>query len=220
MSIYSVKSLIEKVVIRASLMGFYRYLSLAWRGPLRDDGWFLSCRLQASVNRSGEPIPWFTYPFLEFLSNRLHRDMSVFEYGAGASTLWWARNVRRVIACEHDLNWFNKINKQLPANVNIFHVDLTPGGAYAEKILEYPGQFDVVVIDGRDRERCAINSVNSLTSAGVIIWDNTNRESYRNGIKELKELGFRQLAFVGFAPICAWKCETSVFYRDNNCLGI
>lgn len=215
-----VKSAAEKAVVKAGLMGVYRFLSLTWRGPLREDGWFTSCRLQTSVDRASTPLPWFTYPFLEFLTGRVRPELSVFEYGAGSSTLWWAKKVARVVACEHDASWYEKISKQIPPNAQIFQIDLVRGGAYSEKILEYPGQFNIIVIDGRDRERCAVNSLEALTPDGVIIWDNSDRDCYKKGMQELRDKGFRQLSFVGLAPICAWKCETSVFYRDGNCLGI
>jgi hypothetical protein len=67
--------------------------SLYRTGPLKDDGWFRSCREQASVDANGNPIPWITYPAIEFLVKRINNQLSVFEYGCGNSTLWWASRV-------------------------------------------------------------------------------------------------------------------------------
>jgi hypothetical protein len=54
----------------------------------------------------------------------------------------------------------------------------------------------------------------------VIIWDNSERERYSEGIETLKSRGFRQLRFTGFSPIDFMESETSILYRDKNCFGI
>lgn len=43
------------------------------------------------VNREGQPIPWFTCRAIDFLSQLDLSEKIVFEYGAGASTLYWAK---------------------------------------------------------------------------------------------------------------------------------
>src|ERR1017187_8783871 len=91
------------------LHGLY---SLKRRGPLLEDGWFRSYREGASVDASGSPLPWMTYPAIEFIRKRVKPDMSVFEYGSGGSTIWWANQVREVISVEHDRAWFEKVAKR------------------------------------------------------------------------------------------------------------
>jgi hypothetical protein len=76
------------------------------------------------------------------------------------------------------------------------------------------------VIDGRDRVASAASAIDSLKPDGVLIWDDTDRERYADGIRDLKDRGFRQIEFRGFAPVEFVLHETSVFYRDGNCLGI
>ena len=58
------------------------------------------------------------------------------------------------------------IEKQAQANVGFLHRALTPEGSYAGAILEYPAQFDIVVIDGRERVQCAKNSPVALKADG------------------------------------------------------
>ena len=195
-----------------------RFLAL-WP-TLRDLGWQRSIAIGAPVDRDGSALPWFTYASIFFLSKRIKPEMVVFEYGSGGSTIWWSRRLRRVVACEHDLAWLNSVKAKAPANVELLHRELTPEGAYAGAILGYARQFDIIVIDGRQRAQCAINSLGALKEDGVLIWDNSDRPRYREGIALLVGHGFKRLDFAGDGPINAFRSCTSIFYRNENCLGI
>ena len=216
----------KKNIIKAPIvfilkrLDLYALYSLKKTGPLKEDGWFRSFREEASVDTDGNPLPWITYPAIEFLKNRLHPEMSVFEYGCGGSTLWWASRVKEVISVEHDKGWYRKVKLRVPGNVIINHIKLEYGGAYSKKITEFKDKFDIVVLDGRDRVNCAINSLRSLKSDGIIIWDNSNLKEYEKGYRFLYGQGFRKIEFVGLAPVIRYKSETGIFYRSNNCLGI
>lgn len=146
--------------------------------------------------------------------------MSVFEYGCGESTLWWSSRVKEVISVEHDKDWHENIARRTPKNVNLMHIELDYGGSYSRKIMEYREKFDIVVVDGRDRVNCVMNSLGALKPWGVIIFDNSDRKEYERGFHFLSDHGFRKIEFVGFAPIVSIKSETGIFFRTNNCLGI
>ena len=62
-------------------------------GFLREAGWLKSVEKRMPVNRNGEPIPWFTISFNYYLDGRLKKEMSVFEYGSGNSTLYFSSRV-------------------------------------------------------------------------------------------------------------------------------
>ena len=211
------KELIVQLLKKTYLYGPYR----AWKtGPLKSDGWLRSFKEDRSVDGSGQPLPWITYPAIDFLKKRIRPDMVVFEYGCGFSSLWWASRVSAVVSVEHDRTWYEKMKAAVPKNVNINHVVLEYGGAYSKKILEYDAAFDIVLIDGRDRVNCARNSIKALKPGGVIVWDNSDREEYEPGMRFLLEHDFRRIEFTGLAPLIDYKSETSVFYRQDNCLGI
>ena len=188
-------------------------------GYLSATGWFRSLVLSASVDARGEPLPWITYASLRFLESKLSPEMEVFEFGSGASTLWWARRVRRVVSCEDDREWFERTRTFAPANVQLIHAG-SAGQEYSRAILPYNSQFDIVVIDGSDRVNCARNCLGALKPNGVILWDNSDREEYRPGFEFLREQGFRRVDFVGMTPINLFECSTSILYRDGNCLGL
>lgn len=214
------KKFIER--IRASILArldLPLYM-LRTSSALSEDGWFRSFKEKASVDLHGEPIPWFTYPAFDFVKKHMPANMSVFEYGCGAGTLWWAAKVKDVIACEHNLEWYKKISAESPVNVIIHHVDLVYGGEYSKVITKYQNKFDIVIIDGRDRVNCAKNCLPSLTEKGVIIFDDSDRKQYQDGYDFLIAHGFKRIEFIGMGSGLAFKFETSIFYRANNIFGI
>ena len=187
---------------------------------LRDCGWFESFFRHTPTNFLGNPLPWYTYAAIAFLESRVHRGMSVFEYGSGNSTLWWSQRVARVVACEHDIGWAGRVWPLLPANVKYEQRSLEEGKCYPDMIREYPAAFDVVVIDGRRRVECASASMTGVKEDGVIVWDNSERETYKEGLALLARNGFRRIDFWGPGPIARHGWCTSIFYRTKNCLGI
>lgn len=197
----------------------YSHALLHKKSPLREWGWFRSFREQRSVDADGEPLPWFTYGAIEFLKRRIPRRASVFEYGAGNGTLWWAARVKQVDAVEHHSAWYESVRARMPGNVTLRHVPLG-GSAYPGSILATRQKYDIVVVDGRERNACVKPSLRALAPTGVIIWDDSNRERYAEGIASLREQGFRMIEFRGFSPIEFMMCETGILYRPDNCLGI
>lgn len=212
---------IKKAIIGLmQLLNVYSLFLMRVGGVLHKDGWFRSFQEGRSVDLNGNPIPWLTYPAIEFIERRLSPDMSVFEYGCGSSTLWWAQRVKEVIACEHDKAWYQEVVRNIPANVSLHLIPLVYGGEYSRLVSSYNKKFDVIVIDGRDRVNCAKYALQSLTPDGVIIWDNSDREDYLEGYNYLFNYGFKKIEFIGLAPITEFKAETSIFYRPGNCFNI
>lgn len=189
------------------------------RNALRAYGWEGSARKWASIDRNGDPIPWITYPAIDILSARIHKNMRVFEFGSGNSTLWWGKFVREVNTVEHDQRWYEKIKCTMPTNVDLKHIKLEYGGEYCKSAIEQ-GPFDIIMIDGRDRVNCLKNSIQAVSEFGVLILDNSDRDDYKDGIEFMLSSGFKQLPLRGLAPIVNYISETSIFYRDQNCLGL
>lgn len=189
-------------------------------GALFDYGWWNSHKHGEAIDGEGRPLPWITYPCLEFIEGRINKEFDIFEYGCGNSTLWWAEKTNIVISCEHDRQWHEKIHRNQPGNVRLIHQDLVYGGEYCKVINQFSNSFDIVIIDGRDRVRCAWNSVNALKLDGIIIWDNTERSEYSEGFNYLASEGFKKLDFWGMGPIDMKRWCTSIFYRQDNCLNI
>ena len=188
---------------------------------LKDSGWNLSVRKRLPVDSGNNEIPWLTYSAIRFLTDRIAEHFSVFEYGSGHSTIWFSKKSSRIVSTEHDLTWFNSMKEKFSDYPNItYHYRSTDTDEYVNEIMQYTDEFDIIIIDGRERVKCALNSLKALKKSGVIIWDNSDRATYHEGYEFLLNNGFRRLDFWGLGPMMTFEWCTSVFYRENNCLNI
>lgn len=198
------------------LVFIYRLSSKS--GYLYKTGWIKSVQKRMPVAENGNPVPWFTICFNYFLEDRLNKNMLVFEYGSGNSTLYFASRVASLTSIEHDYNWYCRMKDLFPDNVKYHFQDLNQD--YSSCINKLGGFYDIIIIDGRNRVECAQNSINHLKENGIIIWDNSLREKYRTGLEFLAEKGFKRIDFKGLNPGGTVVTVTSVFYKNNNCLNI
>lgn len=60
-----------------------------------------------------EKRPWLSFEATDFIEKRLTKDQVVFEYGSGASTLYFAQRVSRIISLEHHARWYDQIQERL-----------------------------------------------------------------------------------------------------------
>ena len=195
-------------------------LSYGHKGYLANIGWFTSFDNQQAMDGNGEPLPWVTYSFIDFIKTRLNKEMRIFEFGSGSSTLFYAKRVKRVVSVEHDEAWYNKIVKSKPENAEMIFSKLERGGDYAQKAVTVAEQFDIIIVDGRDRVNCCKNSIAALAPGGVIVLDDSERKDYEEAGVFLKGAGFKELSFSGISPGLFYLKATSVFYKTDNCLHI
>ena len=187
---------------------------------LKKIGWFKSYKLKQSIDRNNKPIPWFSYPIISFLRNRLNNKMDVFEFGCGNSTLWFAEKVKSIKSVEHNKDWFENVKIKLPQNAKLIYKDLVYGDKYSKEVLSGKNKYHIIIIDGRDRVNCTLNSIKALQSNGVIIFDNSQLVEYEEATKYLLKNKFKRIDFWGQIPIAAHENCTTIFYKTNNCLNI
>jgi hypothetical protein len=75
--------------------------------------------------------PWYTFPAIHFLKDMLTRDMKVFEYGSGFSTIFYKNHVDEYYTVEHDLEWATRIVNVDPTvkiHVASQHIMVLPNG--------------------------------------------------------------------------------------------
>ena len=190
------------------------------RSYLAETGWLESLRRGFPCDAQGDLVPWMNYPVIAFLSARLTSEMSVFEYGSGYSTLFFARRVGSVTSVEHDVIWQGHLASQLPDNARVIHRELDSDGQYCRAIAATNDRYDVVVVDGRDRVNCVKQSLRRLSPSGVLILDDSRRVRYVEAHDHVRELGYRAIGFQGLKPGDKVLDETTVFYRDGNCFNI
>ncbi|MGI8773568.1 MAG: FkbM family methyltransferase [Actinomycetota bacterium] len=192
-------------------------MDLYRKSHLAEVGWYRSYQAQRSVDARSEPLPWYTYACSAFITERLPPEARVFEYGSGGSTRWYASRVAEVIAVEHDPEWVDSEDAAAPGHARIILRE--DPDAYVREIANH-GLFQVVVVDGLYRSRCVPFVPDALTEDGIIVWDNSDREEFREAMHMLQEKGFKELPFSGMGPVNVYGWTTSILYRDFNCLGI
>lgn len=195
-------------------------LSFGIKGYLYDIGWFNSFRSKMPVDVNGEPIPWVTYSFIDFIKTRLNKKQAIFEFGSGNSTFFYAKYANKVVSVEHDKGWFDKIIKQKPENSEMIYSELEDDGKYCRVPQNYSDKFHIIIVDGRDRVNCCKQCLSALTEDGVVVLDDSERPQYQEGINFLKQNEFKELRFTGISPGSFIYKATSVFYKPTNCLGV
>ena len=194
-------------------------ISLRAFGYLFDTGWFNSFKLKEPVDENLNPIPWVTYPFLEFITDRLNTDITIFEFGSGNSTLFFAKRVNHVISIEHNVEWFNNLKEKIPPNVELIFSESEDADEYVS-ISRKKSKSDFVFIDGINRVECCMVAPDVLSDSGVIVLDDSERPEYEKGIKYLADCGFKKIDFWGISPGILFRKCTTVFYKSPNCLEI
>ena len=168
-----------------------------------------------------EVIPWMNYPAIEFLKERINASHNIFEYGSGASSLFFAKRARRVISIEYDEKWYHKVKDVLHPykNAEVYFVPV--GKAYIESCMRMKGAINILIVDGRERVACSKFALDCLADDGVVIFDDSDRERYREGLSYYQNKGFKKLSFRGLKPNGIGTEETSILYRSQqNCFGL
>lgn len=184
---------------------------------LESSGWIKSLSAGKPVNCEFKPVPWYTYPAIEFIENKLNKNFRVFEFGSGNSTLWFSERVLQVVCVESNSEWFSYLQENISSNVELNWIE--EENKYASKIFEYPKEyFDIIAIDGINRNKCAESAISRLKQNGFIIFDNTDDRKYNPGIEILSKKGFKRIDFYGLIPSYTYKNCTSVFFKDDEFL--
>lgn len=173
-----------------------------------------------------------TFRARDWLATNLGAEASVFEYGAGGSTLFFSRRARSVVSVEHDKEFYELIRGILSSeglsNCTLALREpeaIDPGipvryeagsftsfqrkyqGCRFERYVKYIDQFpeeafDIVLVDGRSRLSAVARAINKVRRPGFVMLDNSDRPGYA-GVAEL--LGdFERKDMFGVSP---WNME-------------
>lgn len=168
-------------------------------------GHFRSSLHWSACDAAGNPLPWFTYPMIEYLNSLDLKNKKVFEWGSGNSTLYFSQRAKNIISIEHDKKWFDQIKSGMGENVSL---------RYFEKKQDYihsiKGLFDVIIIDGLYRDECAKIAPQYLKEGGVIILD--DGDTYLKATKVMDSSGLRKVPFVGHCPIIPQQTATIAYF--------
>jgi precorrin-6B methylase 2 len=198
-----------------------KLIQLRWRGMLYEEGWFESACLYKSIDKNKNPIPWWSYSFNDFFIPKLNKNLEIFEYGSGNSTIFLSKRVKSIISIEHNKEYYEYVKQQIDNNVNLKYIPLDKyNGEYSKIVLKEQKFFDVIIIDGRDRINCLKNSIQKLKDNGVLILDDSQRKNYQEAKEFMKDNGFKYIDFTGVSAGTYKKKATTIFYKSNNWMGI
>lgn len=167
-----------------------------------------SIELGRPVAADGSPIPWYTYPAVEYLTQLDARGLTIFEFGCGNSSLFWARKEARVWCVEHNPEWHAAVSAQSFLLQGLALREDKKG--YAAAVGETGETFDIIVIDGVWRNECLREALPRLREDGIVILDNS--DWYVDVAESLRRAGFFQVDFSGFGPCNTYCWTTSLFF--------
>jgi hypothetical protein len=163
-----------------------------------------------SLNAEEQPIPWFTYPAIEYISQLNLTDKNVLEWGAGNSSLFFSKISKNVFSIEHNKNWHDEILAlQIPNQKLLYREEKL----YVEAIKDFNVKFDIIVIDGILREECSKIAMQYLKNDGLIILDNSDRDPEIANF--LRNNNLIEVDMHGFGPINDYTWTTSLFFTRS-----
>lgn len=118
--------------------------------------------------------PWISYRAASEIKRVLRPEWRVLEFGAGMSTLWFAKRVSFVLSIEANRDWYEWVRRQLSTR-GITNVELRlrlEPDAYAAAVKRKDGLFDFVLIDGDWRARCVKPSLRAVCAESFLYIDN------------------------------------------------
>jgi len=158
-------------------------------------------------------IPLINTKIFESIKDCLGKKSVVFEWGFGYSTIYLSNIVGKIISIEHNKEWYNKIKEEIK-NLNIKNIELNlllPDTNMGERYLEYLSNngdktllgmnfynyvsyidtfdilFDIIIIDGRCRNKCLDKAIRMIKSGGFLVFDDYERERYDVSLCKLKD---------------------------------
>jgi len=180
-------------------------------------------------------LAWWSYPAMrrvdEFLAER--PGARIFEYGAGASTVWLAKRSAQIDSVEHDTSWAESVKKMLTDTAGNAKLHVVPPTAatpdttvrsgrvghtdldfanYVSTIDEVGGPFDLIVVDGRARVDAFRRALDHLADDGVVVFDNIRRKRYWDVLSAMP--GLRIELLKGGTPTLPYPTTTGLIWRD------
>lgn len=187
-------------------------------------GWLRSIWTGKARDVLGQPIPSWSYPALHFVNGLDLTGVRVFEYGSGASTVYWRNRYSHEIRSYTAVETNEAVFKHYSAKDGFYrdNVHLYPAGdpagrfASIEELLFNPNRpFDFTVVSGEFLHRHfeLEHSLAITDSLGVILVDDV--QWFPNFIEQFcADHRFYRLDFVGVAPGIPYPKITSLLFKE------
>lgn len=180
-------------------------------------------------------LPWINHFAFERLQTLIRPDFRVLEFGSGGSTMYFKEHTSFVYSIEHDAKWFEEVQSKVKdsqhVELKLINPEVGPEAvekyksinglftkglsfkSYSHGADQFPDEsFDLLLIDGRARSKCLKNSISKLKPGGILIFDNSDRESYQPIISSLLG-GWKVETHQGVTIFDAFFNQTSLFFK-------
>jgi len=167
-------------------------------------------------------MPWWSFGAVREVEKIILKDMRIFEFGSGGSSIFLAERAGSVISVEDEESWAQAVRteaqKRRVQNLEIQHHPFDffacrefEGSAYLNSLKD--GPYDLIVVDGKEegvqvRDQCFWRAEKFIRKGGVIVVD----DSYRYPQIKNNNKASRWKAFKGTGYCRAGVTETSLFY--------
>ncbi|MCC6694563.1 MAG: class I SAM-dependent methyltransferase [Candidatus Hydrogenedentes bacterium] len=167
-------------------------------------------------------LPWMSFAVIDFLAEYLKPHMTVFEYGSGGSTLFFARRTSRVFSVEDNPEWHSlvqdRIEKEGLLNATIqlkpfdfWNPDTFDRSEYLNALPSEP--FDVYVVDGQEgsqqvRPTCFHHIEKNVKPGAIIVID----DSWRYISLRTENRAKKVESFVSVGPCRMGVTSTDVYF--------
>lgn len=148
------------------------------------------------------PKPWLSTAGNRWLAENITPEWVVLEFGSGTSSLWFLPRCKWLFTIEHDMDWHNQVTV---AAQRLDHQNMTMYRKnrpyHTEDLMKQLPKdfFDLVLVDGRDRVKCAQASYDRVKPGGYFILDDGQRHYYSAVHGDMKRMEWEQVS-VGWPP--------------------
>ena len=125
--------------------------------------------------------PHLTLGEWRLLRNNIKKQHRVLEFGSGNSTLHLQGRCKKLVSIEHNRRWYDFVKSKInPELVDYHHRPLK----HYTKDLQKLGPFDVIIIDGRARLKCARDILKILKKDHAVFVHDWFRSQYHRMLKD------------------------------------
>ena len=190
-------------------------------------GQYNSLKKRKPVDSNNNPLPWITYPCIEYLNQFDFSNEIVFEYGSGGSTKWFLnKKSKKVIALENEVRWFNLLLEDKNKYKNLTPVFANNENDFVNNTEVF--ESNVVFLDCDSNYRLKIlqnlykNTEKIKSNIKCIVIDDVDKKNLKGGdidkiVFDLaQKLNWVQIDFMGFRPFNRTYASTTVLVNPKN----
>ncbi len=108
-----------------------------------------------SQDENGNPVPWMTYEAIDFLKKNINKNHDIFEFGSGASTLFFSRMAGSITSLESNKRWFEIIADKSANMWSSLQKQPSPEGKYKAQLSDENNKEDIKNISIHNHHNCA-----------------------------------------------------------------